>query len=539
MFRKYGTFGANMKNYNIDDYRDGEIVSSDELQLEKPEFGWKFIEGERASHYTLVGVLSELIDNSIDSDADNIDITLVSDGDDKLIKITIKDDGNGMNQEELSGSFRIGASINKVYSNKSIGKFGRGGTLGCISVAKEKKTFTCKDGITLGKGYDLDIVKEKDCWVVYNLDVPQKIRSLLGGTGGTLIELSELDRLENDSLTYVKGELIQRLSQVYNPFLQSEGNITVNGTKVVAWDPLRLNHPETKLWLDDCIMHKDAEGIEHPVYLKAVYLEDVPKEDKLIQTGVTKNNKPKYETLHQTQGGYFYRSGRIMHEGAKTNANGLKGFFDKHGNFRNFRFSVEYGPALDIPFGTLKSKDGFKMNQSLSNKIAQKLKPYWVRAEEENKGSETKDNRDNVKKILKNLESNLNTQKRMSPKVKKGSPLSHSSASVSSRNTRGSTSSSPSSSKRLYCIEEVNWSTVGPIGKITPGSNSDDYEWKLEVNEAHPVAVSFSGYDKKFQKPFYDILAAGLVSTYFLDDDDREEFINTWSIKLSRFTNMH
>jgi len=527
-----------MKNYNIDDYLDGEIASSDELQLEKPEFGWTFIEGERASHYTLVGVLAELIDNSIDSDADNIDITLVSDGDGNLIKITIKDDGNGMNQEELSGSFRIGAGINKVYSNKSIGKFGRGGTLGCISLAKDKKTFTCKDGITLGKGYNLDIVKEKDCWVVYNLDVPQKVRSLLGKTGGTLIELSELDRLENESLKDVKGELTQRLSQVYNRFLQSEGNITVNGIKIVAWDPLRLEHPDTQLWLDDYIMHQDAEGIEHRVQLKAVYLEDLENKDKLIQTGWTMNKSPKakYETLKQAQGGYFYRSGRIMHEGAKTNANGLKGFYDKHGNYRNFRFSVEYDPALDIPFGTLKSKDGFKMEKSLSDKIATKLLPFWQKAQEENKNSAAKDNRDNVKKILKNLKSNLNIQKRMAPKVKKGSSLSHPSTSVPSGNRRSPSSSS--SSRDLYHVEEVSWSSGGPIGKITPGSHSDDYEWKLQINEIHPTIISFCRHTKEIQKSFFDILTATLISTYLLDDDDREEFLNEWSLKLTRFTNM-
>lgn len=524
-----------MKNYNIDDYCDGEIVSSNELKLEKPPFGWKFIEGERSSKYSFYGVLNELIDNSMDASAEKIDIILHTNENGELIKISIKDDGNGMSSEELSGSFRIGSSKKKTYAKNSIGKFGRGGTLGCISIARKKSTFTIKDGILLGRGYNLDVVKEQDQWVSIELSVPPEIVSLLEETGGTLIELTEFDLIRSKKVSTLKPNLIQKIAQQYNPYL-AKGciEVTVNGEKVKPWDPLLLDHEKTEKWLDgvqkegeDYFFWPDEYGALHRVTLKAVYLEAVKMKDKCPDG--------KARTLGKIQGGYFYRNNRIINEEPLTSANGLTGFYRSHSNKRNFRFSVSYPSELDKQFGTFKSKDGFNMEQNLSNKIADIIRHHASAAERRCKSSDKQNNQQSLDSTLESVTDNLNNTKNIRPEKKKYALNGKTKSVNSSNKTKTVKSVIPKADP--FMIVRKDWDDGGLIAKITKAPSSESYDWLLEINESHPAIVSCSGYEKAEQKSFFTQIVSVLIAAEkSLNEEDKDEFIHQWSRNLSRLS---
>ncbi len=109
-----------------------------ELAAPKPE---ALIESLRAVGYTLETAMADIIDNSIAASASNVWIHCMWDGADSFI--TIRDDGDGMDEKILSNAMRPGSqSPLDQRSEKDLGRFGLGLKTASFSQARTLTVLT-------------------------------------------------------------------------------------------------------------------------------------------------------------------------------------------------------------------------------------------------------------------------------------------------------------------------------------------------------------------------------------------------------------
>lgn len=108
-------------------------------------------------------VIAELISNSYDADAENVEIKI--NYDEKVVTVT--DDGTGMNHDELNQNFLVigrnrrkaeGTGVSKVKKRKVTGKKGLG-KLAVFGIAKTIEVYSIKDGMKNAFSINYDEMK--------------------------------------------------------------------------------------------------------------------------------------------------------------------------------------------------------------------------------------------------------------------------------------------------------------------------------------------------------------------------------------------
>ena len=108
-------------------------------------------------------VIAELISNSYDADAENVEIKINYD---KKV-VTVTDDGTGMNHDELNQNFLVigrnrrkaeGTGVSKVKKRKVTGKKGLG-KLAVFGIAKTIEVYSIKDGVKNAFSINYDEMK--------------------------------------------------------------------------------------------------------------------------------------------------------------------------------------------------------------------------------------------------------------------------------------------------------------------------------------------------------------------------------------------
>src|SRR5215475_1523372 len=119
--------------------------------------------------YDLPSAIADLVDNSIDAGAENVDVTFGEDGARSWVRIA--DDGMGMSPTELDEAMRYGSD--RSYSSSALGHFGLGlktaslSQCRCLTVASRRR----RNGRIAARRWDLDLVAERDSW---DLETPLK-----------------------------------------------------------------------------------------------------------------------------------------------------------------------------------------------------------------------------------------------------------------------------------------------------------------------------------------------------------------------------
>lgn len=200
---------------------------------------------------TLPPVLSEMISNSYDADAENSEIEFIDK--DGYKEIIISDDGNGMTFEEINNSFlRIGrnrrnenkADVSPNKGRKVTGRKGIG-KLAVFGIADKITIETIKDGL-LNK-FEMSYSDIKNCNSgIYNphsegIDIP------VNAPNGTRITLSAIKRSTNFNLTTMQQSIAKRFAFKDDDFIvqlksNSDVKIIDNRTK---WESLESQNSWT------------------------------------------------------------------------------------------------------------------------------------------------------------------------------------------------------------------------------------------------------------------------------------------------------
>lgn len=267
--------------------------------------------------YSLEAAIADLIDNSISAGATLVRIFPQTDDDENPV-VAIADNGSGMTRAELFEAMRPGTKNPREQRNESdLGRFGMGLKTASFSQCRRLTVITRKNDSTEGACWDLDLISERNEWVVQllsedDIQAVPFIHEL--GKRGTLVVWQKMDRLaegspeQQRSALYSSFETVNKhISLVFHRYISGTYNrravkIETNGYEIEAFDPFFTSNKATQA-LHTEIIHLRGHKITIQPYI-------LPHHSKL-----TMKERDYYSTrtdfVHD-QGAYVYRNGRLM-----------------------------------------------------------------------------------------------------------------------------------------------------------------------------------------------------------------------------------
>lgn len=212
------------------------------------------IESLRDIGYTMSTAVADIIDNSLTANASRISIRVDANPDQAAIAMI--DDGHGMTADELLTAMKPGSRApTEIRSKDDLGRFGLGLKTASFSQCRRLTVVTSKHGVRSIAIWDLDLVVDRNAWIVERRRTDAGIRYAdLLGENGTLVLWEKLDRagleLGDQTLLRMLDETSRHLELVFHRFMKSElghAAITfdVNGHQLKPSDPFAEWHDAT------------------------------------------------------------------------------------------------------------------------------------------------------------------------------------------------------------------------------------------------------------------------------------------------------
>jgi hypothetical protein len=320
----------------------------------------RLMESLRDIGYDLNAAVADLVDNSIDADAEHVRIDIGHDLDGGWLRIA--DDGTGMTDGQLTEAMRYGSS--RDYRESDLGHFGLG--LKTASLSQGRRLTVASRSALSGpvrvRRWDLDHVARTDSWDLQTLrprDCPTVLTDPLVGTTGTVVLWERLDRILGprrpggdaaaNRLESVLEDIAEHLAMVFHRFLAGETpglplSLHVGGRELRPWDPFARSEPLTRT-LPSQSLPFDHAGVSHALIVQPFVL-----------PGQQHFSTPEAHELaggprrwNRQQGLYVYRHDRLIQSGGWNRLRTL----DEHSKLARI--------AVDIPAGA----DGaFRINVS-------------------------------------------------------------------------------------------------------------------------------------------------------------------------------
>ena len=299
------------------------------------------IETFRAIGYNIETAVADIIDNSISANAKNVWVTRHWHGDKSFI--TIKDDGCGMNSQEIIDAMRPGShSPLEERSKTDLGRFGLGLKTASFSQCRKLTVLSKKSGYHSAYWtWDLDYVAQTNEWTLLQW-IPEYLdESVDDIEHGTLVIWSDLDKVvrkgtsENDINAKEKfsnslDRVRQHIAMTFHRFLEEKSlKIFWCGHEIDPWNPFCISESKTQ--------SRPTEGIVGGIKLKGYVLphKSAFSSEKAYNVAEGINGWP------AQQGFYVYRGKRLLLAGDWL------GLFRKEEHYKLVRIQVDIPNTLD------------------------------------------------------------------------------------------------------------------------------------------------------------------------------------------------
>lgn len=279
----------------------------------------ELFESLRAFGYDLPTALADIVDNSIAAKARNIWVDLSWAGTDS--RITIRDDGEGMTEEELSQAMRPGSlSPLAVRSSDDLGRFGLGMKTASISHCRCLTVLSRAPNQPIAvRRWDLDYIESTGSgqWRLLkgtDLLSGADVARLDGQSSGTILYWDRLDRLVGKALLDDQiaqkhfrervDAVKQHFAMVFHRLLVGKEGIAIhlNRRPVEPWDPF-MEKAQAVVRLDtESLIAGEIEIKVKPFILP--HLSKISAEEHALGAG------PK--GWNAQQGFYVYRNRRLL-----------------------------------------------------------------------------------------------------------------------------------------------------------------------------------------------------------------------------------
>lgn len=350
-----------------------------------------------ASGYkSTASAVSEIIDNSIEANAETVQIIVFDElnnkGIKKIKKIVIVDDGIGMDREILSTSLQFGNG-SKLNSRKSLGRFGIGLPNSSVSQCDRVDVYSWKNGKSLHTYLsvkELNQTENQNINEITEQEIPNDIKKEISNIGktGTAVIWSECSRLDVAKADTLYNRISRDISRVYRYYLDKNNKKfkTINIQYKIANskdfksflpnDPLYLMKENTTPgYENESIMKKrtkDDDAREGKIEVKIIdpttnkeVIQDVTFKFSSIKSDVFTTLRDKSSQtmnhLKRNMGISFVRAGREIDFGTFE-------FFDpSQSTERWWGCEISFEPILDEIFGVSNNKQGVKNMNFLDN----------------------------------------------------------------------------------------------------------------------------------------------------------------------------
>lgn len=319
----------------------------------------KLMDSLRDIGYDLPSAIADLVDNSIDAGAENVDVTFGDDGSHSWIRVA--DDGMGMTSREIDEAMRYGSQ--RSYSSSALGHFGLGLKTASLSQCRRLTVASRRrrNARMVVRRWDLDLVAERDSWDLETppkVELPAQLQEPLDGTTGTVVLWENLDRIlafrnpdgaaTTRALNSMAAEVAAHLGMVFHRFITGEWahgeafvNVAVNGAPVVAWDPFARDEPGLRVLPKQAIelVRDDGSTTKLAVqpYILPAQTRFSSPEAHQIAAGPNRWNRQ--------QGFYVYRRDRMIQSGGWNRIRTL----DEHAKLA--RIAIDLPPGHEELFG--------------------------------------------------------------------------------------------------------------------------------------------------------------------------------------------
>jgi hypothetical protein len=206
---------------------DTSIIAVDKFILATRDSGYK------GTH----SAIAELVDNSVEAGAHRIKIDIAVDTEDKEhpLRVSVLDDGCGMDRCTLGQALRFGGT-SRFDDRSGLGRYGMGLPNSSLSQARRVEVFswTQQGRRPIHCYLDVDEIANRQ-----TTEVPQPQSSALPhwagkitSESGTLVVWTRCDRLDHRRASTIARKLFTPLGRIFRYFLWAGVQILVNGTPV-------------------------------------------------------------------------------------------------------------------------------------------------------------------------------------------------------------------------------------------------------------------------------------------------------------------
>jgi hypothetical protein len=298
------------------------------------------IETFRAIGYSIQAAVADIIDNSISAGAKNVWVDFEWKGGDTWL--SVKDDGSGMNNEELIQAMRPGSrNPTEERNSKDLGRFGLGLKTASFSQCRKLSVISKKtDSTTVFWTWDMDFVNQTKKWELIQYLPEQFVPSLDDLNSGTTIIWNDLDRLvknlhEDDKsalnkFLQIMEQVKKQLAMVFHRFIENNRiKIFFQQRETEAWNPFLIDDAATQKFPEEPLQN-------NRVKIRGFVL---PHKSKLTEEEFRKAEGP--EGWNEQQGFYIYRNERLLLAGEWL------GMFRKEEHYKLARIMIDLPNSLD------------------------------------------------------------------------------------------------------------------------------------------------------------------------------------------------
>lgn len=332
-----------------------------------------FIKSLRDVGYNFQIALADIIDNSIAAGAKNV---LIDTEPEPNLKLSVLDDGAGMNERELIEAMRLGSKDPDDERNKKdLGRFGLGLKTASFSQCKRLTVVTKKNNQINARAWDLDIIESENEWYLQSpspeeLEANPLFYKLKNHKSGTLVIWEKIDGINSDDYFEEIELLREHLSLVFHRFLEGSLRgqkllLSVNNNPVLPFNPFNEKNQATQVLPEQLINLSNKKIIVTPYIL--------PHHSKLSNIDFQKYATT--EGYTKSQGFYLYRAGRLLIHGTWW---GLNRISDAH---RLVRIKVDITNDQDHFWNIDVKKSIANPNQIIKNELKKIMAQVLSRGE--------------------------------------------------------------------------------------------------------------------------------------------------------------
>lgn len=305
----------------------------------------------RSFGYSLSTAIADIVDNSISANSDEISIGYKWNGQDSFISIL--DNGNGMNKEELVLAMTPGSKDpEEERSEKDLGRFGMGLKTASFSQCKRLTCITKRENhAAIKRCWDIDFINQENEWQLLDFVSDDAFFNKINTQkSGTLVLWEKLDRIlgnaesNNESVKnafyHEMQNVRQHLSLVFHKFVESKRiKIIFQNDEIEPYNPFLLNlNPKPEMGLPEKF------GNVEIIYFILPHMSEIGKEDYEKSGGSL--------GWFQQQGFYVYRGDRLLVAGDWLNLEKKRDYSKLARVAINFSNATDFNWNLDVKKST-------------------------------------------------------------------------------------------------------------------------------------------------------------------------------------------